>query len=134
MSANKCPTIGCTNIPSADYQCSGMCYDCAMKDREEGIKQAVEMAVNMHMFGTIDVPETVTIGERAVHTIMKFQAGHPWPTDMTDAATCLAKIGVMLTVYGSTAAALLNNMHERGFDTVTLEDVERVQRFILENS
>lgn len=56
MSANKCPTVGCTNTPSTDYQCSGMCYDCAMKDREEGIEQARELGENMANYGTIDKP------------------------------------------------------------------------------
>lgn len=116
MHTNKCPTAGCTNTPSTDYQCSGMCYDCHLKHQQQG-----------------HATEPTTIGERAVQCIIQFQAGHPWPADMANAHTCLAKIGIMLTMYGSTAAALLNNMHERGFNGVTIEDVELVQRFILEN-
>lgn len=73
-----------------------------------------------------------TIGEQAIQIIIQFQAGVAWPQDTTDAPSVLAKVGTMLVLYGSKDEALLNNMHERGFTDVTLEDVQQVRQFLLE--
>lgn len=48
------------------------------------------------------------------------------------AAGALAKVCVMLTLYGSKPEAILAVIHDKGWDVVTLADVEAVRKFILE--
>jgi len=72
-----------------------------------------------------------TIGEQAIAIIQKFQTVGSWPLDLSDAPAVLAKVSVMLVPYGSKPAAILNNMHERGFTDVQFEDVQQVREFIL---
>lgn len=123
----------CKAKPAADdIRYSGMCVDCYQADCEAGIAQANEMNTNMRLYGTIDVPAAATIGKHAIQIIMQFQVGGAWPTDMSHAPSVLAKVGTMLVLYGSKDEALLNNMHERGFTDVTLEDVQQVRQFLLE--
>lgn len=50
------------------------------------------------------------------------------------AAGVLAKVCMMLTLYGSKPDAMLAVIHDKGWEVVTLEDVETVRKFILENS
>jgi hypothetical protein len=48
------------------------------------------------------------------------------------AAGALAKVTVMLTLYGSKPDAMLAVIHDKGWEVVTLADVEAVRKFILE--
>lgn len=48
------------------------------------------------------------------------------------AAGALAKVCMMLTLYGSKPDAMLHVIHDKGWPAVTLADVEAVRKFILE--
>lgn len=47
------------------------------------------------------------------------------------AAGALAKVCVMLTMYGSKPDAILAVIHDKGWPVVTLDDVEAVRNYIL---
>lgn len=47
------------------------------------------------------------------------------------AAGVLAKVTLMLTMYGSKPDAMLAVIHDKGWEVVTLADVEAVREFIL---
>jgi len=50
--------------------------------------------------------------------------------EQTDAVT-LARVTVMLAVYGSKTESILMVVHEKGFPDVTLNDVEQVRQYVL---
>ena len=75
--------------------------------------------------------EDLTIRNDAMALITKLLTEHVTITQDT-AAGCLAKVCVMLTMYGSKPDAMLAVIHDKGWEVVTLADVEAVRKFILE--
>lgn len=75
--------------------------------------------------------EDLTIRNDAMKFITSMLVDNvPIPHDT--AAGALAKVCVMLTMYGSKPDAMLAVIHDKGWPVVTLADVEAVRTFILE--
>lgn len=75
--------------------------------------------------------KSVAIRNTAMKLIAEMMhEGTQVPSDT--AAGALAKVTVMLTMYGSKPDSMLALIHGKGWPEVTLADVEAVRKFILE--
>jgi uncharacterized membrane protein YebE (DUF533 family) len=90
------------------------------------IEESDQALVNDHIRSL----EDLSIRNDAIKHIQNMEPGKPIPHDT--AAGALAKVTVMLTMYGSKPDAMLAVIHDRGWEVVTLADVEAVRKFILE--
>lgn len=79
----------------------------------------------------IDSLEDLTIRNDAMALITKL-SHHDVAIKQDTAAGVLAKVTLMLTLYGSKPDAMLAVIHDKGWPEVTLADVEAVRKFILE--
>lgn len=81
--------------------------------------------------GHINSLEDLTIRNDAMAMISKL-SHHDVAIKQDTAAGVLAKVALMLTLYGSKPDAMLAVIHDKGWPVVTLADVEAVRKFILE--
>jgi uncharacterized membrane protein YebE (DUF533 family) len=90
------------------------------------IEESDQALVNDH----INSLEDLTLRNDAIALLRAMEPGKPLPQDT--AAGALAKVTMMLTLYGSKPDAMLAVIHDKGWEVVTLADVEAVRKFILE--
>lgn len=76
--------------------------------------------------------EDLTIRNAAMAHVQKLRESGNYRIPHDTAAGVLAKVTVMLTLYGSKPDAMLAVIHDKGWPEVTLADVEAVRKFILE--
>jgi len=100
------------------------CLEIAVNDDIIDHKQAKLVAD--HIDSLIDL----TIRNDAIELIKSMVRGKTIPHDT--AAGALAKVTVMLTLYGSKPDAMLAVLHDKGWGIITLDDVNAVRTFILE--
>lgn len=129
MSYQLCCILTCGRLAADDIRSSGMCDECFRKDCEAGIEDALAMRDNMQLHGCIDVPAIVKEAKLYVDMI---RDGKTLNTREQTAAVSLARTTVMLAIYGSKPAAILNVIHDKGHTEVLLSDVEAVRNYILE--
>jgi hypothetical protein len=73
-----------------------------------------------------------TIRTDAIEALTQLRDSPDYRLDPDTAAGALAKVTMMLTPYGSKPDAILAVIHDKGWEVVTLDDVNAVRTFILE--
>lgn len=130
VKSTPCITPGCKFLAADDIRCSGLCGECFRKDCEAGIEDALAIRENMRKYGCIDVPVLIKDAKLYVDMI---RDGKTLNTREETAAISLARVTVMLALYGSKPESILDVIHQRGWTDVTIDDVYEVRNYVLES-
>ena len=96
----------------------------------EAVADAMKMNENMRKYGCIDVPVLIKDAKLYVDMI---RDGKTLNTREETAAISLARVTVMLALYGSKPDSILDVIHQRGWTDVTIDDVYEVRNYVLES-
>ena len=125
LSTVQCTAVGCTNAAAVKVNDDLLCMHCA-KHEIPADYQAVRAAL------IAEYTEAPIVKEAKMYVDM-IRDGKMLNTREQTAAVSLARVTIMLGLYGSKAEAILHVIHEHGHIEVTLADVEAVRDYVLSN-
>lgn len=123
LSTMQCTAVGCTNEAAVKVNDDLLCVHCA-KHEIPADYQSVRAAL------IAEYTEAPIVKEAKLYVDM-IRDGKMLNTREQTAAVTLARTTVMLALYGSKPAAILNVIHDKGHTEVLLSDVEAVREYVL---